>query len=351
MVFRRAQQMSTDRTDSPVHEPRLPQIDGARCTHALVVAASCEACVASCPRGAWVMGEDALALDTEACDGCAICVAVCPQHAITLDREPVFISVNEPAVALAACTREVAEPGAGVMPCLNAISRDELARLHAGGVRELVIARGACAACPSGGRARLETALSDVARMTAERKLPRLTVTELAGAAWSGQRETHRRPNRRAFFRSLAVKLDDGGGLERDARAPAAMVLSGAAGLASAPVGPVISAAACEACDACVRICGAGAIALSEAGAGIAAYAIDARRCTGCRLCVDVCEAAAVSLVSWPVESAVLVPLRVRRCAGCGNTFRVTAARGEAGERCRICAATGHTRKLFQVLP
>lgn len=343
--------MSTDCTDSLAPGPRLPEMDGSRCAHALVVAASCTACVASCPRGAWVMGEDSLALDTEACDGCAICVAACPQRAIALEREPVAISVNEPAVALAACLREVPEPGAGVMACLNAIGRDELARLHAGGVRELVIAHGRCDACASGGGATLDAGLADLARMTGERKLPRLAVTRLGGPEWRKQREEHRRPNRRAFFRSLAVKLDEHRETARERHAPAAMVLASTAGQGSAPVGPVISAAACEACDACVRICEAGAIALGEGGGGTAAYAIDARRCTGCRMCIDVCEAAAVTLVAWPGESASLVALRAGRCASCGNTFRVTAARGEAGQRCRICAATDHARKLYQVLP
>lgn len=343
--------MSTDCTDSLAHGPRLPEIDGSGCAHALVVEASCTACVASCPRGAWVMGDEALALDTEACDGCAICVAACPQAAIALDREPVLISVNDPAVALAACAREVPDSGAGVMPCLNAIGRDELARLHAGGVRELVIGRGGCGACPSGGGATLDAALADLARMTAGRRLAPLTVIELAGPAWRHRREEHRRPSRRALFRSLGVKLDDDKGASGDARAPAAVVLASTAGPGNAPVGPLISAAACEACDACVRICAAGAILTSEGSGGTAAYAIDARRCTGCRLCVDVCEAGAVSLVPWPEESVGLVPLRSRRCVSCGNTFRVTAVRGEAGDRCRICAAGGHTRKLYQVMP
>jgi ferredoxin len=48
------------------------------------VCSLCGECVLVCPRGARVMGEDALSVDSNACYGCSACEYVCPEQAVTM---------------------------------------------------------------------------------------------------------------------------------------------------------------------------------------------------------------------------------------------------------------------------
>jgi Pyruvate/2-oxoacid:ferredoxin oxidoreductase delta subunit len=66
----------------------LPEILAERCVHSVLETARCHACVDSCPRDAWVLDDESLGIDTEACDGCGLCAAACPQAAIVHPHEP-----------------------------------------------------------------------------------------------------------------------------------------------------------------------------------------------------------------------------------------------------------------------
>lgn len=347
--------MNSFNGDEQGPEPLLPEIDGERCVHGRVVGASCTACVSACPRDAWVMSEDSLALDVEACDACAICVAACPQDAVTLERAPVLVSVNEHDTALAACDKAVGG-GKGVMPCLHAVGRDELAALHAAGVGELIVCRSDCAQCARDGGASFDAAARDLDRLLADRKLPPLVRRELLPARWTALRSEHTQPNRRSFLMSLRGAAAPARVAARG-HAPAALSLKDNGKAARlAPMTPVIDAGLCEACDACVRICDPRAIRIAGDAEGHAHYAIDARRCTGCRLCIDVCSVRAVSLAAWRADPSPDVELESMRCRRCGNVQRTVADRAAAhGESsaglCRICAGAGAHGKLFQVLP
>ena len=65
----------------------LPEILAERCVHSRLETASCQACVDSCPQGAWVLDDASLGINTETCDGCGLCAAACPQAAIVHPHE------------------------------------------------------------------------------------------------------------------------------------------------------------------------------------------------------------------------------------------------------------------------
>ena len=73
--------------------PALPTFEAARCVHGLCPVATCEACVAACPRSAIECTDDGLELDIEACDGCGLCVPACPEAARSSACRAVFTKI------------------------------------------------------------------------------------------------------------------------------------------------------------------------------------------------------------------------------------------------------------------
>ena len=63
-------------------EPPPLTIHAQRCAHQRVASATCQACVAACPRQAWQLLDSGLAFDAALCDGCGLCVAACPHEAL-----------------------------------------------------------------------------------------------------------------------------------------------------------------------------------------------------------------------------------------------------------------------------
>lgn len=328
----------------------VPEVDADRCVLSRVVAASCRACIDACPRDAFIDGDEALVLDTEACDGCAICTAACPQGAIVMDRPAVAVSSNDGIAAFAACREAVTSAGRGVMPCLHAIGVDELAGLAARGVRHLVLAHADCAACkPALHGGPIDQGIADVQRLLADRGKEPMQVTRLAAPQWRQQRDEAMVPSRRGFLLGrVAVRPQAAGPQDHRVRAGLALPASGA----KAPVQPFvpsIDSTRCTACDACARICPEAAIRL-EADNDTAAYVIEPARCSGCKLCLDVCDQEAVRIDRWGYQDSVRLHLDTRRCASCGNAYRELDG-SDAGQRlCRICAATRPNQHLFQVI-
>lgn len=327
-----------------------PIVDGERCVLSIAVDAGCRACADVCPRRAFVMSEDTLGLDTDACDGCAICVAACPRRAITLARTAAAVSVDDPSVVLVACTVSGVASGPGAMACLDAVGLDELAGLYARGARRLLVARGECATCARGTRAIFDAAIGDLGRLLEDRRLTPIAVAELPAGEWSRQRAAATAPSRRGFL--LAVR-----GRHRRDTSPAHEPQPAARALPAPsrpdplnPFLPVIDGAACTACDACVRICPDGALRLEIADTGTAAYQIEPRRCTGCRLCADVCDARAMSVATWLRGGASALRLDRAQCKSCGNVFRRPAGRRSESRACRVCEAAAPSRNLFQVI-
>lgn len=340
-------------------EASLPHVDGDLCVHSLIEQASCQACVDACPRGAWILDDEQLGLDTDACDGCGLCRPACPQAAINHDHQAELRSFKGKGLAIVACERSGID-GEGVIPCLHALDLASLLQMQQQDVRMLLFTRGECADCErSRSSLSFDTLIENFQRLSEQHKLPKLLVADYKPRGWAQRREhlnkqapPGRRLSRRGFFRGVTgstlntVLPEQEGGTSSQNSTVMDMLPSGVLrGLF--PHVPEIDPSSCSGCDACTRVCPHQAIRLEP---DPLAYHVDARRCSGCNMCIDICEQQAVSVRQWATATGQVVTLSEANCRACGAPFHLPSSEQEQPGLCRICAANRHDRNLYQVL-
>lgn len=331
-----------------------PTVEPDGCVLGRLAKATCHACADVCPRDAWVLDDDGLGLDTEACDGCGLCAAVCPENAIAFDFRPVERPSRNGRIAFAACERAVTRDEGGAVPCLHGLGTNELARLWTRGVRRLAVAHGDCTACPLNVGEGLQSHLGALRRLTDDRRLEPLELVRMDASVWREWREEARNLSRRGLLDTLMRPVRaaaNAGAASQPLNAPGADARLPNRPLARvARFTPVIDALLCEGCDACVEVCPHGALSLIVEAQGSARYEVDATACSSCGLCIDVCTAGAMGIAQWGAARPEAVQLGSNQCRACGNVFHFPTARSQHNALCRICSSTGHHRKLFQVL-
>ncbi len=332
---------------------KVPTADPDRCVHARAEVASCRHCVSACPVDAWRLDDEALAIDTDLCDGCGICVAHCPEGALSLASVSAQAPPAQRDVTLS-CERIVGDRPGWRLPCVNAVSLQQIAAMYRGGLRRLSLQTAECQSCPRNDRRGLVHRLDLFNRVLTQRRLPGIhLIAEPAGAEartelapWAGT--TAPQLDRRAFFRRMAAAVAEH---QFDASDPAWRV-AGEYLPPSRPgdlvlFAPEIDPGGCNGCDACLQICPHDVFTLEEEPA---AFVIRVDACTGCRLCADVCDQDALSITAGGTFKQSRLALQNRTCPACGVRFHRPVPEVGAPELCYVCSRVNHQRNLFQVI-
>ncbi len=335
-----------------------PTIDAERCVHSLTPQASCQRCADACPHGALVLGEEALLIDSEACDGCGLCVPACTEEAIDGQVPVVTHWEGNPRIAAFACSRSGVTPGAGVIPCLHALGMRDLLTLYKEGIRKLVFAAADCDQCAYGGAERIELRISELFLLFRVNGIAELYMQYVTPARWQSRRENNakkERPadaGRRRFFRGVmdnAIERTRTPGEETSLPLGKWMYQQGPVALA--PFVPDIDSSRCDACGACVQLCPHGAITTSGPENGLYKLMVDCLACTGCDVCQDVCIREAITVHRSAAVQQNELQFHEQKCRRCGAIFFVPDGDGIVRKICTICSASSSRPKLFQALP
>lgn len=368
-----------------LHKPNGLRFEADQCLPMRYRGAGCVACAEACPAEA--MGLAAITLDvSDACTGCGRCVAACPMGALAIDGfSDARAAQGETGLQSVECWRVPARDraeGAVAVPCLGGIDAAWLIERHrASDDGPVLMDRGWCAVCPSGGCEQPAAAALAQARGLLETmgvppsSLPRIRTAALPPAV-TPQTDAHAdseiRISRRAFFGRLtrgageaassllpaqAVAVDP-----RLARAPrrsrarsrlltACIELSRARGLPM-PYTLFRRASAVAACcsrGVCAAVCPTGALFTRAPDETVQERVFNAVDCIACGACVSACPESASHLdermdEGWRSE-AVLWRHTVHACEDCGASF--TAREGET--LCDPCGKSRHlARSMFQ---
>jgi len=338
----------------------VPEVFPERCVHAHIEIASCSRCVDACPRDAWTLDDEALAIDAACCDGCGLCVGACPEGALSLPLEPELRSANRTLVGFVCCEHSRVEltdkEAATRVPCVHAFGFDRLAAWYEKGVRRLALSRGECAQCPRGGAETIDTRVEALNRVLRGRDAEPMKVAVIDGEHWLGfLRATGPQADapdlsRRGFLRGMLQAAENRAvAVPESAWKPPGVRLPQPGTATVYLYAPQIDLESCNGCDACFRVCPQAALQLESTSE---AYTIAAERCTGCGLCVDLCEQDAVQVIETGAAKTKRVELKTRQCRVCGVRFHSPAKDTDDDyARCHVCARTQQRRgQLYQVL-
>lgn len=175
--------------DAAANVWRVPDVEGEHCVHSRLETASCRRCVDACPRAAWVLNDDMLGIDVNACDGCGLCIPACPEGAILSDYLPEIRRHGAEQVAFAACELAAVPGTGGRLPCLHSLGVADVTRLYRRGISRVFVCHADCGECPRGSGATLSDAVDTVNELLDARGAGRMMLVALVAEQWKVLRE------------------------------------------------------------------------------------------------------------------------------------------------------------------
>lgn len=350
--------------DVITQEPCLPEIDADACVYATFDQANCKACVDACPKQAWILDDNALGLDTDACDGCGLCVPVCPGGALHIHFPWVIRKLGNKQIALLACEYSDINEAAGILPCIHALGLRQLLLLYNANIKHLLVETAECRNCTRYHRSNIHHQLVQLNSLLHERKKPAMKIFRRSSTLWktifNSDEANIQGPQlaRRQFLRG-EIPLHQLISTTEPLNNPKFQTIPPGQLLPIVentelhwPYAPQLSENRCHGCDACIKLCPTEALQLIRNGDTSAiGYQLDPASCTGCGICTTVCELQAITVHKHVLSIPRTIDLNEERCTACGNTFHLPNSSDHSEvSLCPICQQHDHSRKLFQIL-
>ena len=312
-------------------EPPALEIITRRCLRTRFQGSSCDRCIRECPAGAIRLEPGKITLDLKRCVGCLACTAVCPAEALVgldsrLAAAPGKVIAGKAAVLC--CEKGVRTGEEVILPCLGALSEEELIAFAVRSGKDVSLHLSRCGDCRSAAvpdiLARRLRALENRLGRDGLGSLLRLLLTE-EEATGAGQAEGA--SSRRAFFKafreiSFHAATETVAALQADpdqreqhahkhqparlAQLRQVIADTGDESARQALLRLFFSLTVsdeCNFCGACAGMCPTGALKNTREDE-VKRLQFDWGRCSGCGLCLEFCRKKALTLVAGrPLES------------------------------------------------
>ena len=347
-------------------ESRLPEINADACVHSYFNQSDCQACVDSCPTQAWVLDDESLGLNIDACDGCGQCIPACPGGALSVKYPWIIRQFKSQTIALFTCELSNISNKASTLPCIHMLSLRQLLLLYKFGAKHLLIATGECLECDRCPTITIQQRLEDLNRLLADRNQPSMKVLRGSHELWKkifNSDEVISRGiklSRRDFLRGSGQQyrrqalVDDPLNLPESQTIPPGQLLPEIEKPTVLwPWVPQLDENLCNCCDACMNLCPTDALRfIPGKEQSPPEYLLNPANCNGCGICEGVCDLNAISIQHMSLSAISAIKLVERKCSACGNTFHFPQLAPQEPEQtlCRICQKDNHSKRLFQVM-